>query len=176
MNIDILFAKHLFEAEKAWIYAGISIIAKFLVFVGMSIETVYYPVLTSQNFIDKKKIFLLSSLYFIMTLWALWFFYIFWEKILHIFKPWFEQYLNLLYLIIIYCWALALLNFLVKILIAFNKYFLNYILILFIIISIFLIYSFTWNSMYNMINIFNILIWINLVSWFLYLWLVKNEK
>jgi hypothetical protein len=176
MNIDILFAKHFFEAEIAWTYAGISIIAKFLVFVWMSIETVYYPILTSQKFIDKKKVFLLSSLYVIITLWALWFFYLFWEKILYIFKPWFEQYLDLLYLIIIYCWALSLLNFIVKILVAFDKYFLNYILIFLLIIFIFLLYKFTSSSMYNMVNIFNILIWVNLVSWFLYLWLVKNEK
>ena len=176
MNIDILFAKHFFEPEIAGTYAWISIIAKFLVFVWMSIETVYYPVLTTEKNIDKKKIFLLSSLYFIMTLWALWFFYLFWEKILYIFKPWFEQYLDLLYLIIIYCWALSLLNFIVKILIAFNKYILNYILIFLLFICIILLYKFTNNSMYNLINIFNILIWVSLMSWFLYLWLVKNEK
>ena len=177
MNIDIIFAKHLFEPETAWTYAGISIIAKFLVFVGMSIETVYYPVLVSEKKnINKKKIFLLSGLYFIMTIWALWFFYLFWEKILYVFKPWFEQYLDLLYLIIIYCWALSLLNFIVKILIAFNKYILNYILILLLFICIICLYKFTNNSMYNLINIFNVLIWVSLMSSFLYLWLVKNEK
>ncbi len=176
MNIDILFAKHLFEPEIAGTYAWISIIAKFLLFVWMSIETVYYPVLTEKNSIDKKKVFLLSSLYFIMTLWAIWFFYLFWEKILHLFKPWFEKYLDLLYLIIIYCWALALLNFFVKVLIAFNKYLLNYILVFLIVIFVFLIKIYGWNSMYDLINIFNILIWISLVSSFLYLWFVRNEK
>jgi len=176
MNIDILFAKHFFSSEIAGTYAGISIIAKFLVFVGMSIETVYYPVLTEKKKIDKKKVFMLSSLYLVITAWALGFFYLFWEKILYIFRPWFGQYLDLLYLIIIYCWALALLNFLVKILVAFNKYLLNYILVFLLIIFIVLLYKFTNNSMYNMINIFNILIWLSLISWFLYLWLIKNEK
>ena len=175
MNIDILFAKHLFEWERAGTYAWISIIGKFLIFIWMSIETVYYSILVSKKTIDKKKIFQLSTLYIIMTIGALIFFYLFWEIILHIFKPWFEENINLLYLIILYCGALSLLNFIVKVLIAFNKYMLNYILIVFIIIAIFALYSFTGDSMYNLVHVLNGLIWVSLISGLVYLWLVKNN-
>lgn len=176
MNIDILFAKHFFESESAWIYAWISIIAKFLVFIGMSIETVYYPVITSAKHLDKKKILLLSILYIIITLSAIWFFYLFWERILHLFKPWFEKHLNLLYFIIIYCWGLALLNFLVKILIAFHKYMINYIVFISLIIFIFFLYRFVGDSMYNLIYIFNACILALILSSFLCLWIGKSRK
>ncbi len=176
MNIDILFAKHFFWVEKAWVYAWISIIAKFLVFIGMSIETVYYPILSAEDLINKKKIFIISVLYLFLIFAALWFFYFFGDLVLHIFKPWFEKYLNLLYLITIYCGLLSLLNFFVKIFIAFNKYLINYILSTLIIIFIILLYVFVNNSMYNLINIFNIFMIISLLIWFLYLWLTKNEK
>lgn len=176
MNLDILFAKHFFDSETAWIYAWISVIAKFLVFVWTSIETVYFPILTSQDKLDKKKFSLLSSLYFLMTVWAIWFFYLFWEKILHLFKPWFEEYLNLLYLIIIYCWILSLLNFLVKILIAFEKYFINYIILAVTGIFIWILYLFVDNSVYNLINIFNLMIFVSLFAWFVYFFMIKDEK
>lgn len=176
MNIDIILAKNIFEASEAWIYAWISIVAKFLVFVGMSIETVYYPVFVSEKSIDKKKLLLLSWLYVLMTFWAIVFFYLFWEKILYFFKPWFESHLNLLYLLLLYCWILSLLNFLLKILVAFEKYFANYLFLIFLIIFIFIIYNFTNNSFYNFVNIFNLMIFSCLISWFLYFFLVKNEK
>lgn len=176
MYIDILFAKHFFSAEVAWIYSWISVIAKFLVTIGMSIETVYYPSIVSENKIDKKKFSLLSLLYFLMTVWAIWFFYLFWEKILHLFKPWFEEYLNLLYLIIIYCWILSLLNFLVKILIAFEKYFINYIILAVTGIFIWILYLFVDNSVYNLINIFNLMIFVSLFAWFVYFFMIKDEK
>ena len=176
MNLDILFSKHFFDSETAWIYAWISVIAKFLVFVWTSIETVYFPILTSQDKLDKKKFSLLSLLYFLMTVWAIWFFYLFWEKILHLFKPWFEEYLNLLYLIIIYCWILSLLNFLVKILIAFEKYFINYIILAVTGIFIWILYLFVDNSVYNLINIFNLMIFVSLFAWFVYFFMIKDEK
>lgn len=176
MYIDILFAKHFFSAEIAWIYSWISVIAKFLVTIGMSIETVYYPPIVSENKIDKKKFSLLSLLYVLMTIWAIWFFYLFWEKILHLFKPWFEEYLNLLYLIIIYCWILSLLNFLVKILIAFEKYFINYIILAVTGIFIWILYLFVDNSVYNLINIFNLMIFVSLFAWFVYFFMIKDEK
>lgn len=176
INIDIMFAKHLFEDDIAGTYAGISIVAKFLIFIWMSIETVYYPVLSTERIINKKKIYILSILYVLMTIWALLFFFIFWEKILYLFKPWFEKYLDLLYLIIIYCGTLSLLNFIVKILIAFNKYLLNYVLIFCLIVTIILLNFFTKGSMYNLIIIFNSLICISLVSGLLYIRNIKDEK
>ena len=176
MNIDVLFAKHFFDSETAWVYAWISTIAKFLVFVGMSIETVYFPVLTSENKLNKKNFSVLSILYVIMTFWALWFFYLFWEPTLHLFKPWFEEHLPLLYLIIIYCWVLSLINFLVKILIAFNKYFINWILTFALAVFIWFLYLFNDDSIYTFANLFNWFIAISLVLSYIYFYFVKHEK
>jgi len=43
MNLDIIIAKSLFENDIAGMYAGVSVISKFLIFLGSTIETVYYP-------------------------------------------------------------------------------------------------------------------------------------
>ena len=47
MNIDVIFAKHLFPEDIAGIYAGVAVLGKFLVFLLLSIETVYYSEIMS---------------------------------------------------------------------------------------------------------------------------------
>jgi hypothetical protein len=42
MNADILLVKNLYSPDIAWVYAGVAVLGKFLVFLLMSLETVYY--------------------------------------------------------------------------------------------------------------------------------------
>lgn len=174
MNADILFAKHFFDAKTAWIYAWISIIAKFILFLWMSIETVYYPILTKEKNINKFKTIIISFLYIFMWIGAITFLYLFWTYILNILKPWFWEYLKLFLFIIIYSSLLALLNFFVKIFIAFKKYMINYLLLVSFFIFIYLLYTFLWNSIYNFIYLFDIYIFFIVLFSYLYLWILKK--
>ena len=55
-NIDILVAKSVFDGATAGTYAALSVMAKFLLFLGISIETVYYPQLVGEEKYDSIKI------------------------------------------------------------------------------------------------------------------------
>jgi O-antigen/teichoic acid export membrane protein len=61
MNLDIIFAKNLFDAETAGTYAGISVVAKFLIFLGGSVETVYYPQIMERKKESVPRHFLVNS-------------------------------------------------------------------------------------------------------------------
>lgn len=174
MNADILFAKHFFDETIAGTYAWVSIIAKFVIFLAMSIETVYYPVIVSEKTINKKKIILASLIYIFIWMISILGIYFIWEFVLNTLRNWFWNYINLLYLIVIYSILLALLNFLMKIIIAFKKFKINYISYLLFIIFIFCLYIFVNNNIYNLIIIFDIFICILILINFLYLWIIKN--
>jgi len=174
MNADIIFAKHFFDETTAWTYAWVSIIAKFVIFLAMSIETVYYPVIVSEKNINKKKIMLVSLLYIFVWISSIVGIYFIWEFVLNILKDWFWNYLNLLYLIVIYCILLALLNFLMKIIIAFKRFKINYISYLLFAIFVFCLYVFVNNSIYNLIIIFDIFVLILVFINLLYLWIIKD--
>lgn len=163
MNSDILFAKHFFDNTSAWTYAWLSVIWKLVLFVVFSIETVYYPILTRENKLNKFLIWKLSILYIWVILWAIWFFYFFWEFILHLFKPWFEKYLDLIYLIFIYAWFVGFISLIVKTLIAFEKYLINYVLVTFSLIFISSLYLFNFENIYNFFYVFLANIFIALV-------------
>lgn len=174
MNSDILFAKHFFDETQAGIYAWVSIIAKFSLFIVMSIETVYYPIIVWEKTINKSKIFIISILYILIWICALIFLYFFGEFILNMLKSGFWEYLNLLYLIVIYSVLLWILNFMIKIFIAFKKYVINYLLLLFFVIFIFFLYAFTWKNFYSMIIIFDIFMLSAVLATYLYLWIIKK--
>lgn len=162
MNMDILLAKHFFDFEQAWIYAWISVIAKFLVFVGMSIELVYYPDLVRKKNISLKTISFLVLLYFAITFFALLFFFFFWKKFLYFFKPGFEHFIDVLYLILIYCGWIALLNLFVKLLIAFEKFLINYILFFFLFVFLlFMFYQFQ-----SGVDMFALIVYLNVMLFF----------
>lgn len=167
MNSDILFAKHFFDNTNAWIYAWLSVIWKLVLFVVFSIETVYYPIITREKSLNKILIWKLSILYVFVTIWAIWFFYFFWNYILHMFKPWFEEYLDLIYLIFIYAWALWFISVVVKSLIAFEKYFINYLLLVFSLIFVSSLYLFNYANIYTFFYVFlvNIIIALILSIW-----------
>lgn len=174
MNADILFAKHFFDDSIAWIYAWISIIAKFVLFLWMSIETVYFPIIIADKVINKTKIALVWVMYIIMLILGLIFLYLFWEFFLELMKNWFWEYLKLLYLIVIYSVFLALVNFFTKIFIWFKKYIVNYVLLWWLILLIISLYTFVWNSMYSLIIPFNIVIFLLVLFNYIYLWVIKK--
>jgi len=128
MNIDILVIKNIFDSQTAWYYAALSVLAKFLVFLWMSIETVYYPQFVSQEKIPLREILRVSTYYIAMTAWAIVFFMIFWKYILNIFKPWLIQYWYLITPLLIFCGILWYLSLISKTAIAFWKYWVNWVL------------------------------------------------
>jgi len=128
MNIDILIVKNIFDGETAGYYAAVSVLAKFLVFLGLSIETVYYPQLVKESVLPKIALLKVSVYYAAMTLWAVVFFILFGEMILRLFKDWLEDYISLIYPLLIYCGLLGYLSIIVKTLIAFEQYTINYLL------------------------------------------------
>ena len=48
-NMDIVLAPAFFDKETAGIYAGVSVLAKFMMFVIGAIDTVYYPRLSGES-------------------------------------------------------------------------------------------------------------------------------
>jgi len=74
MNIDILIVKNIFDGEIVGYYAAISVIAKFLVFLGLSIETVYYPKLVKEKIFPYKQVLGISIYYIVLTICAIVFF------------------------------------------------------------------------------------------------------
>ena len=142
MNIDVLIVKNIFSWETAGYYAAISVLAKFLLFLGLSIETVYYPQLVKESVLPKLQLLKIGMYYIAMTTWAIIFFMLFGEIILRLFKDWLQDYIWLIYPLIIYCGLLAYLSIIVKTLIAFEKYTVNYLLWVLIILLIICLYSF----------------------------------
>lgn len=74
MNSDIIIAKNIFDETTAGGYAALSVIAKFVVFVGAAIETVYYPKITqhsSAHLVPTVRLRNASVLMIIMTLGAI---------------------------------------------------------------------------------------------------------
>lgn len=174
MNADILFAKHFFDNTVAWIYSGISAMAKFALFAWMSIETVYYTIIIGENRLNKFKVAIVWLIYLVVLILWLVFLFFFWEFFLEIMKKWFWEYINLLYLIVIYSIFLALVNFFVKIFIWFEKYFINYILIFSIILLVGLLYKFVWNSFYDLIYVFVSVMSLLVLFSYIYLWKIKR--
>lgn len=144
MNADILFAKNIFDPNLAGIYAGIAIVSKFLIYLLLSIETVYYSqimelskkVVPLRYFIE--PILIMSALTFISLLWS----YFFWDYILsliHLEIVW--QKLALIFLVW-YSGILAYLSFISNILIWYKVKWVNTIIsigLLSIIVLFFLV-------------------------------------
>ena len=155
MNIDILIVKNMFDGETAWYYAAISVLAKFLIFLWLSIETVYYPQLVKTMVFPKMQLLKISMYYVIMTGWAIIFFVLFGEIVLRLFKDGLQEYIYLVYPLLTYCWFLAYMSLITKILIAHQKYTINYILWLLILWLIISLYNF-WSSPLKITQIFTL--------------------
>ena len=108
----------------------------------------------------------ISMYYIAMLVGALWFFHIFWEAILRLFKDWLEEYIGVIFPLLVYCGLLGYISIIVKTLIAFEKYVVNYILSIVIIGIIVCIYMFA-DDIYSLTYIF---MWGAIVGLFSTLW------
>lgn len=162
MNGDIIIAKHLYSASDAWIFAWISVLTKAMLFLWMSIEMVYFPVLVEKKMIKKKPLFYALSLYVIVIIASLLGSYLLWDQILYVFKEGFEEYKNLLYLLFLFSGLLALLNLAVKLLVSYKKYTIIYTTIIFTLICYWYI-LFSQPDMYNLVFAMIVLMLLSLV-------------
>ena len=170
MNIDVILAKNLFDETTAWIYAWISVLWKFLIFLLLSIETVYYSQIMEYDKKNLPKNLIKNPIFLILitSIIAIWFNYFFWEFILRILKKDLKDYVNIYLLTLIYYSFLAFISFFSKILIWWEKYFINYIIWFFTILLIVLVYNF-WNNLENFVLCF-IITWIltTFTTWILF--------
>lgn len=157
MNIDIILVRNIFSENEAWIYAWISVLWKFLIFIVLSIETVYF-----WQIMEYKKenlpFHLIKNPLILMTFTifsALLFNYFFGKFVLNLLKTELSSFENIYLLVLVYYWFLALISFFIKIMIWWKFYKINIILFIFTIILIFSLYNF-WNSLYNFSLIFAI--------------------
>ncbi len=160
MNIDIILIKNIFDERTAGIYAWVAILWKFLIFLLLSIETVYYWQI--MEYTHKKVPFHLIKnpliLIIITSISAIIINYFIWWFILKILKDELANYTYIYILSLIYYWLLALISFYTKILVWWGKYYINYIMWLLTLALIILIYTFWKSSLENFIYSF-IIIW-----------------
>lgn len=176
MNLDIILAKNLFSNEMAWMYAWVSVIAKFLIFLWWTIETVYYPQIIKSEKIVFHFVRNAVWMMLIMWIWSVWFFYLFWNFFLELLKKWFWEYNSLLILWLVYCIIYIIMSFLTKILVWFKKYSINYVLLSWIFIIYFMT-KYIWNSDINDFMYIFIWVWsILIIIMGLMIWkLIKNK-
>lgn len=141
-NIDILIVKNLYSPQQAWNYAALSVLAKFLLFLGWAIESVYYPQIMKFNSKDIPQYLIKNSLWivgFIIFCWIIGGYFL-WFFVLKILKPWLESYSNMLVPLIIWNGGLIIITMLWKILVGWKNYFINYVLLFALIFLIGIIY------------------------------------
>lgn len=178
MNIDVILAKNIFSPEQAWIYAWISVLWKFLIFIFLSIETVYYGQIMEYKKEDLPIHLIKNPLVLIVlwSIWAIWINYFLWSFILSMLKPELAHYTQVYLLILGFYSILAFISFFAKILIWWWKYSVNYI---FGILSILLIgcaYLFWQSSLENFVYSFIAagFIWVVLI-WYVFFAEIKNR-
>lgn len=157
MNFDIILARNFFSEIDAWIYAWISVLWKFLLFLVLSIETVYFWQIMEHKkekipfHLVRNPIILMIFLVFSAIL----FNYFFWKFILWILDKNLVEFEKIYLLNLVYYWFLAILSFIIKILIWWKIYKINILISIFLWILIFSLYNF-WNNLYNFALIYAI--------------------
>ncbi len=179
MNIDIILAKNIFSAEQAWIYAGVSVLWKFLIFMFLSIETVYYWQIMEYK---KENLpnHLIKNPLVLITVWSIsalvvnyfigWF-------ILNILKAELAEYTKIYLLILGFYSLLAFISFFAKILIWWGKYSVNYIFWILSILLISFAYLFWQSSLENFVYSFIISWSIGVfLIWYMFFYELKKEN
>lgn len=179
MNIDIILAKNIFSAEQAWIYAGVSVLWKFLIFMFLSIETVYYWQIMEYK---KENLpnHLIKNPLVLITVWSIsalvvnyfigWF-------ILNILKAELAEYTKIYLLILGFYSLLAFISFFAKILIWWGEYWVNYIFWILSILLISFAYLFWQSSLENFVYSFIISWSIGVfLIWYMFFYELKKEN
>lgn len=179
MNIDVIFVQNIFDTTNAWIYVGIAVLGKFLIFLLLSIETVYYGQIMEHQRESVPKHLIINPIV-IMTLvviWAVVFNLLFWTFILWVLKPELAEYKNIYILSLIFYGLLAYISFFSKICIWWWKYCANKILTFCFLVLTLGVYSFWTESLEAFVLKF-ISVWIltTLLLWFLFFKSLSSTK
>ncbi len=161
MNIDVILAKNIFNETNAWIYAWISILWKFLIFLLLSVETVYYSQIMefSKNKLPKYLIKNPLIILVVISVLAIIFNIFFGSFILWLLKPELAAYNKIYILCLVYYSLLAIISFFSKILVWWKNKLINYVMWFLLVFLLFIVYIF-WNNLLNFIYSF-------IVFWFI---------
>lgn len=148
MNADILFAKHFYNPDAAGIYAWVAILAKFLIYFLLSIETVYYGQIMEHSKINipRKLLYEPILIIIITTIISLIGAYFISGYLLVFLKAELTGQENVLLLLIIYSALLALVSFLSMVLIWWGERWVSRILglgVIIMLISVSLVQDFS---------------------------------
>lgn len=179
MNIDVILVKNIFDADTAWIYAWISVLWKFLIYLLLSIETVYYWQIMEYNKENLPNHLIINPIVItiVTVILAIVFNLFFWEFILKILKPEFVEFKNIYILNLLYYSTLVFISLFTKILIWWWKFFINYLFLILTTLIIALVYLFwTW-SLLSFTLVF-LISWVllSLISWVLFYIELKKSK
>ena len=174
MNGDIILARHLLSWEQAGVYAGVSIVGKFLLYILLSIETVYYAQIMEHER-AQLPMHLVRNALLLMTWVSLWAYgvnYFVGTYILGFLNPTLADYREVYLLILVYYCLLAFISIFSKVLIGWWVYRLNFILMALCVCLFFTIYF----SHTSDIHSFTTLLVTNIITWFLAIgWLFFYE-
>lgn len=151
MNVDMLIARNIFSSWDAWIYWWITVLWKFLIFLLLAIETIYYGQIMKFKKSEIPKNLLITPILVIawLIVFSLIFNYFFGEFLLWILKPEFKNYLDIFLLNLTYYWFLAFISFFMKVSIWLNFYKINIISSILLIFLFVFIYKFSNHSLYE---------------------------
>lgn len=179
MNIDVILAKNIFSPWEAGIYAGIGVLWKFLIFMFLSIETVYYGQIMEYKR-ENLPIHLIKNPLILIVIWsigAIWVNYFLWSFILNILKAELADYTKVYLLILGFYSLLAFISFFAKILIWWWKYSVNYIFGALSILLIGCAYLFWQSSLENFVYSFISAASIWVISiWYMFFKELKNTS
>ena len=155
MNADVLIIKNLLSPEVAGIYAGISVVGKFVIFLTMSLETVYYGQIMEHTLesIPRKLIFEPLTIIISIIIFSVIGMFIFWEYILYFMRPDLVGKWYLLVLVVVYSWLLSYVSLVAKVLIWWWILWINRILSLWAICLIVSVYLIPFSNLISYISI-----------------------
>ena len=172
MNGDILLVKHLFDWEISWLYAAVSIIAKFLIFLLLTVETVYYSQIMeySQEEIPYHLIWKPLVLIIIAGVSAWWINYYVGHLILWMMESSLVAWNPIFLWLLLWNTFLAWISFVSKILIWRKVSCANWILLIFIFLLFFWVFFFfrdslEWFVIYFVSVLFFLLLALLIVLW-----------
>ncbi len=149
MNVDVILAKNIFSPDVAGGYAWISILWKFLIFLMLSIETVYYGQIMehAKNKVPMQLIRNPIFILLVVSIGAIITNYFIWGFILWTIKPELVSYYYIYMLSLVYYSSLAFISFFSKILVGWNNYTWNIILFISSLLLVLSVYIFGKNSL-----------------------------
>jgi O-antigen/teichoic acid export membrane protein len=158
MNMDVLLAKNIFSSQDAGIYTGISVLWKFLIFLLLTTETVYYGQILEFSR-EKLPVHLLRNalaIFSIIGVWAILFNLLFGKFVIGVLKWEFVEYYHIYMISLVYYASIGYISFSSKILIAWGKNFYNIFFGIFLAMCIAAIYTFGSDSLLDFIEILSI--------------------